>query len=169
MTPHRFLLWGIRPALTLLPARMDSPEAEAMVLAIALQESRLRHRRQVAGPARGYPQFELGFDRGGRVVGGVAGVLAHEATRAHAQALCAALDITFAAHPVYDAMAYQDVLAAGMARLLLWTLPVPLPRRPQVDTAWAQYRAAWRPGKPHPHTWADQWAEAWQVLDQAGA
>lgn len=42
---------AIAPALALLPARMSSPSAEVMLLAIGLQESNLTHRRQIGGPA----------------------------------------------------------------------------------------------------------------------
>lgn len=46
---------AIEPALSLLPARMDSSRARAMLLAIGLQESRFEYRRQMNnGPARGF-------------------------------------------------------------------------------------------------------------------
>lgn len=38
MTIPRFRAWALRPALSLLPAAMTSPEAEAFVLAACLQE-----------------------------------------------------------------------------------------------------------------------------------
>ena len=41
---------AIEPALLLLPARMESPQAVVMLLAIGLQESRFTHRRQIGGP-----------------------------------------------------------------------------------------------------------------------
>ena len=66
---------AIRPALAALPARMRSREAVVMLLAIGLQESLFRYRRQMAnGPARGFWQFEK--------MGGVAGVLQHRTTTA---------------------------------------------------------------------------------------
>ena len=43
----------IPAALSLLPPKMDTPEARAMLGAIALQESALRYRQQVGGPAKG--------------------------------------------------------------------------------------------------------------------
>jgi hypothetical protein len=57
-----FMHHGLTPALSLLPPRMDTPEARALVLAICLQESGgLYNRLQIGGgPARGYPQFEKG-------------------------------------------------------------------------------------------------------------
>ena len=61
--------------MQLLPAKMDSPQARAMLKAIALQESRFEHRKQIGGPARGFWQFEQG--------GGVRGVLNHPYSREH--------------------------------------------------------------------------------------
>lgn len=52
MTLSEIRAAAIAPALALLPARMSSPQAEAMLLAIGLQESCLVHRRQHNGPAR---------------------------------------------------------------------------------------------------------------------
>lgn len=155
MTLDHFRRYAIQPALALLPPSMHAIEAEALVLAIALQESKVQHRRQVGGPARSYVQFEHA---------GVAGVLRHPSSRPHALALCAALDVEAVPGAVYTAVEYQDVLAAGFARLLLWTLPQALPRRDQVDQAWSQYLAAWRPGKPHRHTWDAHFGRAWQVV-----
>lgn len=157
MTPDRLLRLAIRPALDLLPSSMASREAEALLLSIAWQESEMRHRAQVPVPyARGYWQFERG--------GGVAGVLRHPVTAPHARALCGVLDIGADTGPVYEALQHQDVLAAGFARLLLWTLPGPLPGRAQRDTGWAQYLAAWRPGKPHERRWPQSWTVGWTAL-----
>lgn len=55
------------PGLELLPAKMDTPKARVMMLAIGMQESRFEHRKQIGGPARGFFQFEE--------AGGVRGVL----------------------------------------------------------------------------------------------
>jgi hypothetical protein len=70
-------------ALAGLPASMDSPQARVLLIAIALQESRLTHRDQIVkgkkpgvkGPALGLWQFEKG--------GGVRGVLRHPASKPH--------------------------------------------------------------------------------------
>ena len=140
-------------ALSLLPDRMDSPEADAMLLAIGLQESRFTHRRQVRGPARGFWQFE---------VGGVSGVLRHTASAEHLRNACAALHYAPAVADVHGALADNDTLACVVARLLLWTLPSPLPR--DAEGAWEQYIDAWRPGKPHRGTWDAFYAQAWATL-----
>lgn len=138
-------------AMQLLPARMDSLEARAMLMAIGLQESRFLHRRQVGGPARGFWQFEAG--------GGVRGVLEHQATRPLVGPILQLL--RYEPHEVYDALADNDVLAAVFARLLLWTHPGPLPR--DATGAWGYYLAIWRPGKPHRETWDALYAEAWEA------
>lgn len=136
---------AILPAYRLLPSKMASPQATAMLLAIGLQESRLHYRRQIRGPARGLWQFEKG--------GGVAGVLRHEASREHALRVTRQRTITAGRTEVYHALEFDDILAAAFARLLLWTDPAPLPALGDVHSSWAYYLRNWRPGKPHPATW----------------
>lgn len=147
-------------AYRLLPDRMQSPEATALVLAIGLQESRFEARRQLPkGPARGFWQFERG--------GGVVGVLTHGTTRPHAAKVLDFLrypaDID--SHGVHTAIEHNDVLACCFARLLLWTLPDRLPGRLDVDLGWNQYLRAWRPGKPHITTWPENYAIAWELVE----
>ncbi|WP_241068296.1 hypothetical protein [Achromobacter insuavis] len=143
---------AIKPALALLPARMDTPAARVMLLAIGLQESRFEHRRQIGGPARGFWQFEKGT-RASR--GGVWGVYLHAASKDHLAALCRARSVACDPDAIYAALEYDYVLAAGVARLLLWTDPKALPQVGDGDAAWALYLRTWRPGTPHPQTWPD--------------
>src|SRR5688500_15339808 len=71
----------VEPALLLLPESMTSKKATCLLIAIALQESRLTYRKQLGnGPARGLWQFER--------AGGVAGVLSHAASKRHAIRAC---------------------------------------------------------------------------------
>lgn len=149
---------AIVPALALLPANMSSPSAEVMLLAIGLQESRLTHRRQINGPARGLWQFERG---------GVLGVLQHRASRPYALALCKTRGVEATAEAVYGALEHDDVLAAGIARLLLWTDAMPLPAVGEVSAAWDYYLRTWRPGKPHRHTWDVLYGRAMDALREA--
>ncbi|SFL64095.1 hypothetical protein [Azotobacter beijerinckii] len=142
---------AIAPALALLPTRMSSPQAEAMLLAIGLQESGFIHRRQIGGPARGFWQFELG---------GVRGALQHPLSRPHALAVCKARNVEPAETAVYAALEHDDVLAAAFARLLLWTDPAPLPAVGEVGAAWDLYVRTWRPGKPHRDRWDGCYARA---------
>jgi hypothetical protein len=159
VTPQAFIQNALTPALGLLPPSMDSKPARAMVLAICLQESRLKHRKQINGPARGYPQFELG--------GGITGVLTHPASKPHIQTVLNALDYDMNAGDCYTAIAHNDILAAAFARLLLYTLPELLPVRSDPDGGWRQYIKAWRPGKPHRESWDTLYAQAWATLEAA--
>lgn len=149
----------IEPALRILPPMMTSRNAKAMLLAIGMQESRLVHRKQIGGPARGLWQFERG--------GGVAGVLRHPRTQGHAATVCWLLGNAGTTASVYHQLEHDDVLAACFARLLLWTLPGALPVRGQAEEGWRQYIAAWRPGKPHRHTWDKFYEDAWEVVCDA--
>lgn len=140
-------------ALSLLPPRMDTPAARRMILAIGLQESRFEHRRQISGPARGFLQFERS---------GVLGVIRHPATWPHLRSAVVALQYEpeMAGDDIglHAAIEHNDVLACVIARLNLWWLPQPLATTQ--DDGWEQYRAAWRPGKPHPESWPACWARA---------
>lgn len=155
MNAHDILRLAIRPALSILPGRMDSTAAEALVLAAALQESEGKHRRQFgSGPARGFWQFEPI---------GVRGVLEHHTTSDLARGLCLTLSVPVEC--AYDAIEYNDVLAAGFARLALWRLPVSLPQSgADWAEAWRQYLEAWRPGKPREDKWGANYLEAWRVV-----
>lgn len=159
MTPAILLTTAIEPAMTLLPERMDSPQARRMLVAIALQESSLAERRQIGswdngipryGPARGWWQFEGG---------GILGVIRHKATASHLAEACHALGYENSdPSSLHRAVEHNDVLAAVFARLNLWWLPWALAETQQ--EGWAQYIEAWRPGKPHPNRWPQCWDTA---------
>lgn len=158
MAPETLLRNAITPALRLLPAGMNSAPAKVMMVAIALQESRCKHRRQIGGPAKGYWQFEQG--------GGVRGVLTHSASKAHIQTVLTLLDYPMQSDSAgcYAVIEHNDILAACFARLLLWTLPSPMPTDAQAG--WDAYIAAWRPGKPHPQAWPAFYEQALTVVSQ---
>jgi len=140
------------PALDLICVA-DSREARVMVLAIGLQESRFKYRRQMGnGPAKSFWQFERG--------GGVRGVLNHAASKVKALHLCSGRGVAPDPMSVWNAMEFDDVLGAGMCRLLLLTDPKPLPKVDDVQGAWAYYIRTWRPGKPHIDSWAGLHAQA---------
>ncbi|QOE32795.1 endolysin [Achromobacter phage Mano] len=152
------LATAVTPALALLPDSMNSAKARVMLLAIGLQESRFEHTHQIGGPAHSWWQFEQGSEKSR---GGVWGVLNHHSTMTIASTLCAQRGITGAdARAVHDAMEHDQVLAAGMARLLLWTDPRPLPKIGDNGAAWDLYLRTWRPGKPKPQTWGKLYDQA---------
>lgn len=151
---------AIAPALALLPEKMASPAAEILLLSIGLQESALRYRHQIGGPAHGYWMFEQG---------GVRGVLLHPVSRPHALAICEARGVDPSAAAAYAALEHDDVLAAAIARLLLWTDPAPLPAVGEVGAAWDLYLRTWRPGKPHRARWDGCYAQAMDALEVSDA
>jgi hypothetical protein len=166
--PGEFLRSVIDPALSglsgIMGRDMASDEARVLLLAIAMQESGLDHRRQInpqgkpiASLARGWWQFERG--------GGVAGVLAHKSSAEPAKQVCEALQIEPAdAATVHEALAWHDHLAVCFARLLLWTDHRPLPDIGDETGAWDCYLRNWRPGKPHRERWSGIYEQAAAVV-----
>jgi hypothetical protein len=152
MLAREFIRGPLAEALDILPAPMNTPQAKVMVTAICLQESGLIHRKQMGnGPARGLAQFELGTRK---TRGGVWGVYMHEASRYWLDQLCASRGVQFLPESIWRALETDDVLAAGVARLLLFTDPHRLPAMDDADGAWGLYLRTWNPGKPRPETWA---------------
>ncbi len=145
-------------ALGWLPARMNTHEAVAMMLAIGLQESKFEYRKQVEGPAKGFWQFEMG--------GGVKGVLTHPVTGPIVLPVLKLLGYAQDSRACYDAIQHNDVLAAVFARLLLWSVPGRLPTSKETEKAWLYYCEGWRPGKPHPQTWEKNFNTAWDFVNQ---
>lgn len=163
MTPDRLLRTAIIPAANeLAVVRIaDSLAARRFMMAIALQESRLLNRRQVSadgsesGPAASFWQFEKGNEKSRA---GCYGVLTHRTVAPHMRRACSDFNIEPNALALWEAMRYQDIVAACAARLLIYTLPGALPET--AAQGWAQYIEAWRPGKPHKETWSGHWATA---------
>lgn len=157
MSPHDVLNGPMLEAYRLLPDKMHTAKADIMLIAIGLQESRFKHRRQIKGPARGFWQFERG--------GGTLGVLSHPASRSYARTICSARgDVVPASKAVYNQLEHDDVLAAAFARLLLWTDPFALPDVCDKEGAWQLYIRTWRPGKPHRHTWDEFHKQAVELV-----
>lgn len=160
-------------ALSMLPPAMDSKAARAHLVAIGLQESKFLSRRQILnngnpGPASGFWQFERG--------GGVTAVLEHQKTRDLALAVLRRMRYVKGPNPgrviistqiIHAKLEDNDLLAAVFARLLLFQVPARLPQRSEPSEAWRQYLEGWRPGKPHPDTWAAYYAEAWARIETA--
>lgn len=151
---QRVLAKAVEPALALLPKSMDSLPARVLILAIGFQESQLLDRVQKVagggrGPARGLWQNECN--------GGVRGVLNHPVTRGVAGIVCANRRVEPVASVVWSELEHDDILAAAFARLILYADPSPLPDVGAIDLAWLYYLRTWRPGKPHPAAWAENY------------
>ncbi len=149
------LAHAITPALCELPPMPSEAAARQEMLTISGVESGCYARRQVpVAHAMGLWQLERG--------GGVAGVLAHRATAAHAAAACRRRQIPAAPDEAWRALERDDVLAAIFARLLLLTDPQALPSGS--DAGRAVYLRTWRPGKPCS---AAKWGESWRMAAAA--
>lgn len=160
---HDFL---IPACLSLFPSKYDSPQARAMLIAIALQESDFIHRQQlignhrhwwqsINGPARSFWQFE-------RI--GISGVLEHHTTGGLARRVLSTLGYPDDVNTIHKAVTHNDILAVCFARLLLWQLPQALPGRDQPALGYRQYLQAWRPGKPRPERWQSRFETAWSIV-----
>lgn len=142
---------AINPALALLPPKMDSAQARVQLIAIGLQESRFVYRRQIVngqpiGPAKSFWQAEKGG-------GMVKGVRTHPGTRELAAHVYAARGVRRLDSSIWDAIEHDDVLAAALARLLLYTDPYKLPALGHEQEAWELYVRTWKPGRPRRDTW----------------
>lgn len=157
---------AIAPALELLPHNLDTPQVRLLLLSIGLQESRFNARFQALngggkGPARGFWQFELGTKA---TKGGVFGVYLHSASHELLRLLCRDRDCNFDPAAIWSAVEGDDVLAAGVARLMLLTNPKPLPACGDEDCAWNYYLQTWRPGQPKRDSWPLLYAMAQATL-----
>lgn len=148
----------IPAAYCLLPTKMNTREASAMLLAIGLQESRFEHRRQIKGPALSFWQAESG--------GGFRGILSHPDTRTIARAVLAVMAYGEPDASDFQAIEDNDILACCGARLLLWTHPSPLPAHNNANYAWDYYMNTWRPGRPHQQTWSECFRIAWEAVNR---
>ena len=168
MTPELLLKTTITPALSLLNSRLDTPEARAMLIAIALQETGLRARRQMLeardhwweskpGKGHGFWQFERD--------GATRGVMVrHAAASAIVLPVIDALLYPRDPYAVHEALIHNDVLACVLARALLYSVPDALPGPNDPEKGWVQYVSAWRPGKPHVEPWANNYRTAWATV-----
>lgn len=172
MTPENFYKYVIPASETLFgekASKFQDPRAHALIISIALQESEFKARRQrlnysrewwefVKSPAVSYWQFEdIGIKE----------VLRNPVSRDEALAVLEIFGLPEDIPTIREALVYNDVLAAAWARLALWRHPERLPHKGEVHAAWNQYLSVWKPGRPHRHKWATNWAIAWQVVEKS--
>lgn len=156
MTPEYALSLVIRPVLSWMGSRYSSVDAERMMLAIGIQESGFRHRRQVVstyeyGPARGWWQFERP---------GVAEALSDDR-----HDLVMRLGLPADLRKLHEIIEWSEIGATVCARLLLWGEPEPLPSPEACDEGWRQYINRWKPGKPDAQRWDRAWDQACKIIE----
>lgn len=148
----------ITNAFKLLPVKMRGDDARLMLLAIGQQESGYETRMQKNGPAIGFWQFERA---------GVYGLIKHSAVSDVLADLCLFYCVPMNSHEIHDSLR-NDMFAAMISRLLLYTLPRALPRIGDIDEAWEQYIEAWRPGKPSRERWDESYPMAMRTMNLHG-
>jgi hypothetical protein len=165
LTMSNELFWHVHrhvipAALSLLPGKMDSIQARAMLLAIGLQESEFNARVQGGhgtvrgtGPAHGFWQFER--------KGGVIEVLTD--LRDLAEPICRELLYTPTSAVVHEAISDNDTLACVFARLLLWKDLRSMPESDDPKKGWQIYVDRWKPGAPRPKDWPVNFKLAWET------
>ena len=163
MNVQQFYNTILDPNLEEITDIIDTPRsksADVLLLAIAGQESNWTYRYQLSsrpgrkGPARGFWQFEKN--------GGVAGIMTHPETSKAAKRLVNYIDIPWNRTDIWLQLEYDDRLAVGFARLLLWTDPKPLAT--SARSGWSYYKRNWRPGKPHPKKWPLLWSQSFKTV-----
>lgn len=154
----------IGPGLQLLAPKLDTPQARVLLLAIGLQESQFKYRRQMSnGPARSFWQFE----EGATISSGVRGVLNHPASGDILRRVAVSRGVETTSRAIWQAIEQDDLLACALARLLILTDAAPLPGLGDECGAWVLYaERCWRPGKPHYETWSGYYAQALAEVSQ---
>lgn len=144
ISPKDLIEQIIDPALDLLPHEMGAVKAVVLVAAIAIQESGLKTRQQIHGPAHGLWQFEIET---------VEELIDNPATTKFVKAICVKRGVPFQARAIFNYLLVDDILAAALARLDLWANPRSLSAPHDVDDAWLYYCETWRPGQPDHSRW----------------
>lgn len=165
---HRCL---VAATLAIFPAELNTPKAQAMLLAIGLQESNFEHRQQLVGKARFWWQSPegqaAGYWQNERI--GIRGIMEHHRAGTMLKNICDMLGYPFEVEVIWQAVRYDNILAVVIARFMLWVHPAPLPDAGDVSTAWNYYLRTWRPGKPHRERWPENYRRAWEIVQGQGA
>jgi hypothetical protein len=162
VTPEDFNVYVLSPGLVRMSRVYGIPatlEAAVLLMAIAGTESNWGDRLQIVSegppPARGFFMFEIN---------GVHALLDHPVSKPLLLKLCAEMDIPAVAVLIHEAVAWNDPLAVGMARLLVRTLAPPLPALGDEQGAYDQYIEGWRPGAPDRDRWSARYATALGIV-----
>lgn len=166
----------IDAGLVLLPEPLRTLDAKVQLYATSTQENLTRAPRQLIkkdgklqpiGPAAGDYQFEK--------TGGIRGLINFKSARVQQMLteVCKARKVAMTADALFDAIQFDPVLAAALARLLYYTDAGALPKAGAEQYAWDVYLRTWRPGayqrdpKGLRAKWAKSYAEAMKAYDLA--
>ena len=165
MTPEQFRDRILDPGLYIASPLIGiavTDEARVLLMAIAGQETGWDVRLQQGAPqlGRGFWQFERN---------GCSALATNQASSDKLTALLDGLEIPVVLPTIHEAVAWNDPLAVGMARLLLWCDPAPLPIVGDPEQSWEMYLRCWRPGKPRPDDWPTNYDAAMEACGRPEA
>lgn len=175
----------ITDAQRLIPTVAWPLEATVLIAAICQQESDGQNVQQTsAGPAKGYPQFEVEAIRElleNRASSAAAirairasGILGDtNENQSHLGDVSGPSNVSGGedggvpldsasrlAAVVWTKFLNFPALQIALARLMLWDNPKPLPALGDCNGAWTYYNETWRPGRPRPDAWPVNYREA---------
>lgn len=134
-------------------------EREVLLCAIAIQESKLKYRRQMPrGPAMSFWQIE------GKTANDCVGRCTP--VRDFCKGWVGVSGFSNPGSLGEYAIRYNDAVACAIAAGILRLHPSLLPEVGDEDGAWRTYVGAWRPGKPRPNSWPDAYKQAMSVRDE---
>lgn len=143
-------------ALSFFPRHLDSPEARALLTAIALQGSGLRDRMQHGSSIT---HSLWAFD-----IATLRAALTHSHSKPFIGPVLSAMGYDQMPTTSYEAIKHNDVLACCYARALLCTHPQPLPKQDETELAWSYYFDLWRPGMSGRQAWPHNFETAWRAI-----
>jgi hypothetical protein len=151
-------VWVVNKTLTeVFDPKFDSPSARIQLLATGMQETRFMDRVQMGGgPAHSFWQEEPN---------GVKAVVSHRVVGPILEDVCGKLGIAFDWQTIYKAVILNDTLACAVARLILYADGNPLPKVGDTDGAWQCYLRNWRPGRPRPEDWPQNYRIAMEQIN----
>jgi len=165
MSPKAFLARIFDPAYAAATPLIGIPasqEARVLLMAIAGQESDWQARLQQGAPqyGRGFWQFESN---------GCSALATNATSEPKMTALLQGLAIPIVLPTIHEAIAWNDAMAVGMARLLLYCDPAPLPIVGDHEASWEMYVRCWHPGKPRPDDWPTNYDAAMEACGRPEA
>lgn len=149
---------AIDAAALLLPSLNWTAGARIQLLATAGQESGFTARVQIpGGAARSVYQMEEN--------GALAAIYDNADALKMLQGVCSELAISADVATVFEAIAYNDVLATAAARIRYWISPIGIPVVGDKADALTFYCKTWAPawylrGQPEPNRWNNAYSAA---------
>lgn len=159
---------AILPAFTRYMSHpKQSVKAMVQIIATGLQESQVMFRKQVpSGPARGFLQIEpptaiAAYDKDAYLRGELMNL------RLNTTQLLPTNTTAARRNYLANVCELNDPACVLIGRSIMWLDPSPIPEIGDVEGAWDFYALkTWRPGKPRPEHWWDNYMQAVNVVQK---